>query len=168
MTEDEINQKAWEMAVQMIMVQNRTFEAYSKGQIRRVFELARLDNFEKYIDSLITKYNPQPSRGQKPQEIAGELQKMKVMNENFANNIKIIFKSLKPAERMRFSQYLMWNIKIIEQRMPEIEGIKLILDCEKVKKTTFIIDHLVSLSKTNYIQSPRKSEQRERYHDRRR
>ncbi len=163
---EEINQKAWEIAAQSIMNRNGEFTTYSNSQIRGIFELAKSNNFEKDIEAHISKYSPQPSRGQRPQDIAEELRKMKALNENIANNIKIIFKTLNPAERMRFSQYLMWNIKIIEQRMPKIEAIQLVLECEKVQNQKAIIDHLTTLK--NYVQSPRKSDQKERYQDRRR
>lgn len=163
-----INQDAWEIAAQSMMFKNRQYEAYSNKQIRGFFELARSGNFENDLEAHIRRYTPQPSRGQKPQEIARELQKMKELNENIGRSIKAEFKKLVPVERMRFSQYMIWNIKIMEQRMPEIEKIKLVLDCEKVKNTQIIIDHLTRLSKTVTDQSPRKSEQRERYQDRRR
>lgn len=163
-----INQDAWEIAAQSMMFKDRKYEAYSNKQIRGFFELARSGNFENDLEAHIRRYTPQPSRGQKPQEIARELQKMKELNENIGRSIKAEFKKLVPVERMRFSQYMIWNIKIMEQRMPEIEKIKLVLDCEKVKNTQIIIDHLTRLSKTVTDQSPRKSEQRERYQDRRR
>src|SRR5574341_1451287 len=159
---EELNQKAWEIAAQSIMLKNNRFEAYSNGQIRGFFELAKSRNFENDLEANIRKYSPQPSRGQKPQDIAGELQKMKQLNVNIANNIKSLFRTMKTTtERMRFAQYLMWNIKIIEQRLndkenPGIEKLKLALDCEKVKNPQVIIDHLMALSKTKYVQSPRK------------
>ncbi|KCZ73379.1 hypothetical protein ANME2D_00445 [Candidatus Methanoperedens nitroreducens] len=165
---DDINQKAWEIAALSIMLKSGRFETYSNGQIRGFFELAKSKDFEKGIDAHIKGYTPQPSRGQRPQDIEEELQEMKKRNESIANNIKAIFKNLKPAERMRFSQYLMWNIKIIEQRMPKIEEIKLVLDCERIKDPKVIIDHLTAISRTDHVRTPRKSERRERYQDRRR
>lgn len=165
---EETNQKAWEIAAQSIMFKNGEFTTYSKSQIRGIFELAKSNNFDKDIEAHIKKYSPQPSRGQRPQDAADELQKMKALNEAIANNIKIIFKTMEPEEKMRFSRYLMWNIKIIEQRMPKIDDIQLVLDCEKVENPRVIIDHLTALSKTNYVQSHRKSERRERNENRRR
>ncbi len=165
---DELNQKAWDIAARSIMFKNGKFETYSNGQIRGFFELAKSSNFERDLEAQLKKYSPQPSHGQRPQDIAGELQKMKALNENIGSDIKSIFKNLTPAERMRFSQYLMWDIKIIEQRMPKIDEIRLVLKCEKVKDPNVIIDQLSALSKTVNVQSPRKSEQRKRYQDRRR
>ncbi len=169
MTEfDVINQDAWEIAAQSMMFKDRKYEAYSNKQIRGFFELAKSRNFDNDLEAHIKKYTPQPSRGQRPQEIGRELQKMKELNENIGRCIKDEFKKLAPAQRMRFSQYLIWNIKIMEQCKLDINKIKLILDCEKVKNTQKIIDHLTALSKGVTDQSPRKSEQRERYQDRRR
>lgn len=159
---DEINQKAWEIAAFSIMFKNKKFETYSNGQIRNIFELAKSKNFEKDIDVYIKRYSPQPARGQRPQEVAKELKEMKLLNETIANMIKEQFKKWKPAEKMKFSQYLMWNIKIIEQRMPKIDDIKLVLDCEKIKYPNNILDRLTAISKNNI-----QPEQRKKYKDRR-
>lgn len=169
MTEpDIINQDAWEIAAQSMMFKDRKYETFSNKQIRGFFEIAKLRNFEAELEAHIKKYTPQPSRGQRPQEIPLELHTMKELNEKIGQSIKIEFQKLVPAERMRFSQYLMWNIKIMEQCKLDINKIKLVLDCEKVKNSQTIIDHLIRISKTATNQSPRKSEQRERYQDRRR
>jgi len=169
MTElDIINQDAWEIAAQSMMFKDRKYETFSNKQIRGFFEIAKLRNFEAELEAHIRKYTPQPSRGQRPQEIPRELQKMKELNENIGQCIKIEFQKLAPAERRRFSQYVIWNIKIMEQCKLDINKIKLVLDCEKVKNSQTILDHLIRISKTVTDQSPRKSEQRERYQDRRR
>lgn len=169
MTEFEvINQDAWEIAAQSMMIKDRKFEVYSNKQIRGYFELAGSRDLENDLEAHIKKYTPQPSRGQRPHEVGRELQKMKELNEKIGRSIKDEFKKLAPAERMRFSQYLMWNIKIMEQCKLDINKIKLVLDCEKVKNSQKIIDLLTALSKGVTDQSPRKSEQRERYQNRRR
>jgi len=168
-----INQKSWEIAAKSIMLKGRAFETYSKGQIRRIFELAKSNNFENDINSFIIKYTPQPSRGQRPQDIAGELKKMKALNENVARELMFL-KNWKPEDRMKFSQYLMWDLRILEQGLndrnnPGIEKIKLVLECEKVGDQKIIIDTITALSKTNYAdQSPRKSEYRDSNQNRRR
>jgi hypothetical protein len=168
-----INQKSWEIAAKSIMQKGRTFETYSKGQIRRIFELAKSNNFENDIQAFIVKYTPQPSLGQRPQDIAGELNRMKILNENLAKELMFL-KGWRPQERMKFSQYLMWDLRIIEQALndrdnPGLEKLKLILECEKVRDQKVIIDILTALSKTNYAdRTPRKSEYREKYQNRRR
>ncbi len=123
-----INQDAWEIAAQSIMFKDRKYEAYSNKQIRGFFELARSLNFENDLEAHIKKYTPQPSRGQRPQEISRELLKMKELNEKIGRCIKDEFKKLSPEDRMRFSQYLIWNIKIMEQCKLDINKIKLVLD----------------------------------------
>lgn len=166
-----INQKSWEVASKSIMLKGRTFETYSKGQIRRIFELAKSNNFENDIQSFIVKYTPQPSRGQRPQDAADELEKMKKLNENVAKELMFL-KGWRPEEIMKFSQYLMWNLRIIEEGLNDRNGfekLKLILDTEKVNDQKIIIDTLIALSKPNYTdQSPRKNEYNERHQDRRR
>jgi hypothetical protein len=162
MTEfEEINQKAWEIAAMSIMFKNRKFEAYSNGQIRNIFELAKSKNFENDIDTYVKKYSPQPAQGQRPQDIEQELKEMKGLNEIIANVIRENFKKWKLAEKMKFSQYLMWNIRIIEQRMSKIDNIrideiKLILDCENIKDQNKILDHLVTISKNNIREKRRR------------
>lgn len=159
-----INQKSWEIAAKSIMQKGRTFETYSKGQIRWIFELSKSINFENDIQSFILKYTPQPSRGQRPKkDIAGELNRMKILNENVAKEL-LFLKGWKPQERMKFSQYLMWNLRIIEQVLNDrdnsgVDKLKLVLECEKVKDQKVIIDILTALSKANYAdRTPRKSE----------
>jgi len=171
-----INQKSWEIAAKSIMRKSGVFETYSKGQIRRIFELAKSRDFQKDIDSFIVKYSPQPSgkhKQQRQQDIAGELREMKGLNENVAKELMFL-KGWRPEEIMKFSQYLMWNLRIIERVLnnrdnPGVEKLKLVLECEKVKDQKVIIDTLTALSKTNYEnRSPRKSEYSDRDQNRRR
>ncbi|MBE0521933.1 MAG: hypothetical protein IBX39_06670 [Candidatus Methanoperedenaceae archaeon] len=161
---DDINQKAWELAAGSIMYKNRKFETYSNKQIRGFFELAKSKNFDKDIDSHIRKYNPQPSQGQNLHKIAGELNKMKELNESTGNKFKEISRGLSAGDRMKLSQYLMWNIKIIENEIGDIDKLKLILDCENVKEPEHIIEYLTRLSKDigNERHSRQKHDNKER------
>jgi len=147
---EEINQKAWEIAAQSIMLKNREFEAYSHKQIRGFFELAKSKNFEKDIEGHIHRYQPQPSQRGNPREIQAQLTQMRELNRAVGGSIKEYCKNLKADEKLRFFQYLLWNIKIIENRIRETEKIQLIHTCERVKRPETIINQLKNLTASKH------------------
>jgi hypothetical protein len=154
---DEINQRAWEIAAQAMLWKNNKFEAYSHKQIRGFFELAKSPSFEENIEAHIHRYQPQPTQREKPRETQAQmLEERREVNKKVGDRIKKLCESLKPDEKTRFFQYLLWNVKIIENLSSEnpIEKITLVLTAEQIKNPQSVIEHLTKLKRDKKPRKP--------------
>ncbi len=146
-----INRHAWSIASQAMVVKGNRVEAYSTGQIRFFFEQARSSSFETTIKNKIQEYRPQPPDGRSGNmmQVREEMKKLSDINSSVASQVISVMKMLEPEERIRFAQYLLWNVKIIEQMKGDINRIKTILRAEKVDEPDEILNCLKKIPKLN-------------------
>lgn len=146
-----INRHAWRIASKAIVAKGNRVEAYSTGQIRFFFEQARSSGFETGISNKIRGYRPQPPDGRSGNigQVREEMKKLTIINSSVGSEVISVMKMLKPEERIRFAQYLLWNVKIIEQMKGNTERIRTILRAEKVDEPDEILSQLEKIPRLN-------------------
>ncbi|MDD1724401.1 MAG: hypothetical protein LUQ07_04660 [Methanospirillum sp.] len=145
MEPDHLNRMAWQVAVLAMIPGSKGVELYSAGQVRFFFEQARSSRFETAIQKQMTQYNPQPSDGRSGRDerkIQTEMKNLRETNKAVGNGVIAAMKLLSPGERVRFTQYLLWNTKIIEQFRGNPDTIRNILLAEQVENPGEILDGL--------------------------
>ena len=140
----DMNQKAWEIAAMAMIRKGRVIESYSTGQVRFFFEQARFSRFKSAIKTQQSQYSPQPSDGRSgndPRAIADMRQRVE-KNKRWGRRSLSLMEVLPARERMRFVQYLLWNIKIIEQLGGNKERIGKVLSAELVRDPEAVLEKL--------------------------
>jgi hypothetical protein len=156
-----INRHAWRIASQAMVAKGNRVEAYSTGQIRFFFEQARSSGFETSISNKIEGYRPQPPDGRSGNigQVSEEMKKLTDINSSVGSQVISVMKMLEPEERIRFAQYLLWNVKIIEQMSGDPERIRTILRAEKIDEPDEILNQLKKISELN-SQNQKKGQRR--------
>jgi hypothetical protein len=151
----EMNQRAWEIAALSMMPKGRDVAAYSTTQMRKFFALAQQkdEDIPRKMNEAIQSYTPQPARSQggmpdrrEQQNLAEQRKKNAVIGEKVID----AFTGMDAGMRTRFIQYLMWDVKIIEQGFSmypsdPLVWIKKLLDAEGISRQEQILNDLKSL-----------------------
>jgi hypothetical protein len=150
-----LNATAWDIASLAMVRKGRDVSAYSTSQIRKFFALAQTSDTElSYaIDEAIKTYSPQPAKlvfGTSPVMDAQQIEGQKKKNTLIGERIKSAFSDMDAPARTRFMQYLIWDIKIIEQgfRLYQTDAIpffRKLFAGEGLQDSTVIISRLESL-----------------------
>ncbi|MCA1917601.1 hypothetical protein [Methanospirillum hungatei] len=140
----DLNQKAWEIAASAMIRKGKDIESYSIGQVRFFFEQARSSRFEHTIKEELDRYSPQPSdgRGGNDPKVIAEMNARKNINKKVGSEVISVMKGLSVRERMRFVQYLLWNIRIIEQLHGDESKIRQVLCAEQVRNPDAVIEKI--------------------------
>lgn len=156
-----INRHAWRIASQAMVAKGNKVEAYSTGQIRFFFEQARSSGFEAGISNKIRGYRPQPPDGRSGNigQVREEMKILTDINSSIGSQVISVMKMLEPEERIRFAQYLLWNVKIIEQMRGDTERIRTILRAEKIDEPDEILNQLKKIPRLN-SQNQKKGQRR--------
>ncbi len=155
----DMNQKAWEIAASAMVRKGKGLESYSTGQVRFFFEQARSSRFEHTIKEQQDRYSPQPSdgRGGNDSKVIADMNLRKGIHKKVGTEVISAMKGLSAQERMRFVQYLLWNIRIIEQLHGDESKIRQVLRAEQVRNPDAVLE---KIPKPQYQQSYRGSGRR--------
>lgn len=155
----DMNQKAWEIAASAMVRKGRGIESYSTGQIRFFFEQARSSRFEHTIKEQQDRYSPQPSdgRGGTDSKVIADMNLRKGIHKRVGTEVISAMNGLSTQDRMRFVQYLLWNIRIIEQLHGDESKIRQVLRAEQVKNPQAVLD---KIPRIQYQQNERGSRRR--------
>jgi hypothetical protein len=140
----DMNQKAWEIAASAMIRKGKEIECYSTGQVRFFFEQARSSRFEHIIKEQQDRYSPQPSdgRGGNDPKVIDEMKIRKGIHKKVGSEVISAMKGLSARDRMRFVQYLLWNIRIIEQLRGDESKIRQILRAEQVRNPDAVLEKI--------------------------
>ncbi len=140
----DINQKAWEIAASSMIRKGKRIESYSSGQIRFFFEQAKSARFESGIKNQLFRYSPQPSDGRRGNaaEVIADMNQRKEIHKKVGSDVISVMKGLSTQERIRLAQYLLWNIRIIEQFGGDDSKIRTVLLAEQVRDPDAVLEKI--------------------------
>lgn len=156
----EINVFAWELAVLAMFKVNRGLEPYSTTQVRKILEAAAAPDALSRLQKLRSDYNPAPPQGKSPEHASGFLKSKREKNSAFVQRLIEVIRDNDRESIQQLSQYILWNIKILENDRIEndltdfIGRLELLLQCEDIDGEG-IVDKIKEIAVSG--QGPRKT-----------
>jgi len=150
----EMNRIAWEIATLAMVRRKEGVGPYSTTQIRKFLALAQVPDAElsTVIDVAIRDYQPRPALqfGGTTATQEEDLKMREVKNACIGEKLKGAFAMMDVPSRTRFMQYLIWDIKIIEQAFRTYGSdprpfLQKLFDVEGLEKTDSLIENILPL-----------------------
>jgi ribosomal protein L29 len=148
-----LNEYSWELASLAMLNENGNLQPYSVSQVRKAIAATLSEDSMERLQKLRSDYNPAPPQGKRPEQSRHILNNKREKNNAFIQRLIEIIRNNDRDFVQQLSQYIFWNIKILEQK--EVMGkLKLLLECEGIDKSS-ITGKIKNIAESG--QGPRKS-----------
>jgi hypothetical protein len=143
--EAEINYNSWRLAAASIVRDKKSAQPYSTSQIRKIMNASKSPDFKNEITNVIENYTPAPPQGRRPEQARNEIQLKRKKNIDFGNSLLEMVENRNSLYVQNLLKYTLWNIRIIENNINDMDKLKLLLDCEKIQDKEGILNILETI-----------------------